>query len=267
MRSRMLISVSLLVITALAGPSCDVFLGDDWGWPGYPCDMDRHCRSGSVCYWGVENNGCIKTRMLDELNCSTDDECHTKLDDRFNCDGGYCVAGIGTWVTWCFNYNDDPDDSLCDQASEFPKCKFGICSKSDPPKVFGLDCAENPSACGGSVLECFHFERPGAAPTDRCSEECGNNTFCDENHPGTVCTWTDDGMACANPDWTDGYLAECTDQNDCGVPHDLCPELTNNDAALCTRECNVGDCDEGQSCCSGIIGQPMYCLPDVLCAT
>jgi len=124
-------AAGLAIGLLLTSPGCEIFLGDDWGWEGYPCGADRHCQPGLSCFWLVGNPACVQQSTVDAFRCPDDSTCAQVFDSRFNCDDTFdpptCGTGDNTEVVWCFDDQGDPSDALCKNQDQSWRCQDGIC--------------------------------------------------------------------------------------------------------------------------------------------
>lgn len=125
---RLTLTASLLATLLLTSPGCEIFLADNWGWEGYPCDADRHCQAGLTCFWAVGNPACAPESTWKKFECPADLSCSTQLDGRFDCDTieepNACVTNDE--VVWCFD-NGSPSDAICKAQDQAWRCLDGIC--------------------------------------------------------------------------------------------------------------------------------------------
>ncbi len=219
---------SILCAALLTGglaAGCDIFLPDDWGTLGSPCDEDRHCQDGLWCY---------------ERNCVGDSAvCNNGIVELGEqCDGGAVGVscqdlglqeGAGGYVS-CVNCKYDT--SRCG-------APIGACTP-------GMNECTAPALCVSFLADLG----TGWSQTDRCARACNLDDDC---KPGEVCTLTlptsDPGVgwACLLEQVTRGYGHRCLTDSDCDHGQECIIMNTLAARKACARRCTF-DAPQSSGC-------------------
>ena len=149
--------------------------------------------------------------IVDKDNvCRSDPGCTGDLSCNGTTVGGSCGAGICNATCQC------EIGSACED--EGGVCSLGCCS--------GLTCDSSDDTCINCEGAGLNFD----SVDNKCEEDCGANTICDENDPGTS-----NGEYCCTTDCSaSNTILECT----------------------CSGECDQGFCETSENCYFGISCTP-----------
>ena len=212
------------------------------------CESDGDCADGEVCLF-VDEDGNYDpdaNGFCSAVECEGDGDCGR---------GESCIDGI------CYEGSVDNSCECSDDCESGQICFAGSCRapltscSNDCECVEGQTCVEG--VCEAPVSECDPACGEGQTCVDgacqagaACDPACGEGQTCVDG----VCQAAGAGALCA----------DCTNDDDCGGPDDLCVTVTAGADALtfCGEACvDPADCPAGFTCFAAVAGRPNQCRP------
>ncbi|GEM_PF-3370089 len=240
-------AVALALACGLSS-GCEIFLPEDWGLRGWPCNDDSQCRGGTWCYKG----NCAQ----DEINICDDGV----VDPSEDCDSGgvydSCEAlGLGAGTPNCHPKGHDQE------------CTYDV----TPCSGRTTECIPGTAPCP-SDLTCATFRRPDTdVVVHRCANRCASNSDC--RFTKLRCTFApgesgnEVGPFCALDEWSGGHGAQCDDSGllppcELFAASLICQavEIEGTGHEVCVEPCPLGNCtSSAQSCTSATLPEVDYC--------